>query len=202
MRIFTGTVLASILAIGLLSTASGVVQAQNVYQDYLANRTGTYSPQDPWQKGRVFRTHTGHDGLFYNCDGEEEKRCSPWIRWGQRPCDDLLSPSRIRGEYKQSVCDALERLKMGSCQDHCGTLPGMGYPPGAGYGNETSGSSTHDPSSNSANPNNMEAPPVIDSNIAPPPPVPTSETGQRSRPRTGTSIVDLPSINHLQRVPR
>ncbi|MDP1561374.1 MAG: hypothetical protein Q8M16_08255 [Pirellulaceae bacterium] len=176
MRVLLAAIVLPVVACGFLLAGPSNANGQNVYQDYWANRTGSYSPQDPWQKGHVFRTHTGHDGLFYNCDGEEEKRCSPWIRWGNRPCDDVFAPSRIRNEYKQSLCNALERLKLGSCQDACGVVPGTGYPPGAGYGHE--------------------------SHVAPPEPQPTTDVGQLSRRREPISIVDLPSINHLSPTPR
>jgi len=204
MRILLAVVVLSMVVFGSLCGDTQAI-GQNVYQDYWVNRTGSYSPQDPWQKGHIFRTHTGHDGLFYNCDGEEEKRCSPWIRWGQRPCDDLLSPARIRGEYKQSLCDALERLKLGSCQDTCGVAPGMGYPPGAGYGNEFTGSSLHQQPPTSildSAPGDLGVTQPADPHTAPPEPQPSAESRQRSRGQQTTSIVDLPSINHLRRTPR
>lgn len=201
MRVLFASIVLPVVAFVFLLAGPSEASGQNVYQDYWANRTGSYSPQDPWQKGHVFRTHTGHDGLFYNCDGEEEKRCSPWIRWGYRPCDDVFSPTRIRNDYKQSVCDALERLKLGSCQDACGVAAGTGYPPGAGYGNESHafdsilqpGTSILDPASGDLGPPPQPAPPELQ---------PTADVGQRARRREPTAIVDLPSINHLSRTPR
>lgn len=205
MRVLTLTVFLPFVAFLFSSGEPRSVFAQNVYQDYKVNPTGPYSPQDPWQKGRVFRTHTGHDGLFYNCDGEEDKRCSPWIRWGQRPCDDLLSPSRIRAEYKESLCDAVERLRSGSCQNGCGHSQGTGYPPGAGYGNENVGFNAtqpaFEPNSETA-PAELGLPKDADPNIPPPEPQPVSRADQLQNRRNGTTIVDLPSINHLRQVPR
>ncbi len=40
-----------------------------------------YTPNDPWIRSKVFNAHTGHSGRFYNCDGEECKRHSPYIYW-------------------------------------------------------------------------------------------------------------------------
>ncbi|MBL8890586.1 MAG: hypothetical protein JNL67_11465 [Planctomycetaceae bacterium] len=205
MRVLTFAACLPIVALLMFCGVSPAARGQNVYQDYRVNPTGPYSPQDPWQKGRVFRTHTGHDGLFYNCDGEEDKRCSPWIRWGQRPCDDLLAPSRIRAEYQESLCDALERLRSGSCQNACGLTQGTGYPPGAGYGNEPLSSVDTSPN---LRPNDDTAPAGLglptDSNqdVAPPEPQPVSGVGQSEYRRNKTSIVDLPSINHLRPTPR
>jgi len=129
----------------VLSVFSGpTTWGQNVYHDYVTDRCAFYSPNDPWFRGMIFRTHTGHDGLFYNCDNEEAKRCSPWIRWRQRPCDDLLSCRRIHNEWRQTIENAHQRLRMGSCQDPCQNAWGFGYPPGAGYGQPRSATGEDD----------------------------------------------------------
>ncbi len=195
----------------LLSVNFGLVApvgAQNFVQDYLRQPLGSYSPCDPWQKGHIFRTHTGHDGLYYNCDQEEEKRCSPWIHWPQRPCDDLFSPHRIHAEQKQTVSNAITRWRRGSCQDACHATWGAGYPPGAGYGVEPLRSSRHRNESifDSAPPLFTPAEEPLDTpSIQPPPaPVPTIELGDARKARVlGLSrVVDLPSTNELKRVPR
>ena len=184
---------------GRTDTALG----QNLYQDSHVNRTGHYSPSDPWVKGHVFRTHTGHDGLFYNCDGEEDKRCSPYIRWPQRPCDDLLSLKRVHQERVQTIHNAINRVQMGSCREGCNTW-GNQYPPGAGYGTAPvrSDAEAKGNEAESAPDQFMPQPESLLEPAGPPPePQPSLELG-RSRSNTGAKIVDLPGINHLRRVPR
>lgn len=101
-------------------------------QDYILDRNAVYSPDDPFVRGAVYRAHTGHDGHYYNCDEEECKRYLPWIHWNQRPCD-TQSCWREVCELRQSFDDAACRWKMGSCQ----VCREVGFPPGAGYGNES-----------------------------------------------------------------
>ncbi|GEM_PF-1698525 len=126
-----------LLSLGILITGS-VCFGQNLRQDYVYDREATYSPLDPIFRGYVYRTHIGHDGAYYNCDGEEEKRNSSFIRWTQRPCDDVFSLKRVRADYKQSLNDAFCRWQRGSCNTGDCQTTGMNYPPGAGYGNEGS----------------------------------------------------------------
>lgn len=198
------TVIKSGVFAGLCWAATATAVGQNLYQDYHVNRTGVYSPSDPWVKGHVFRTHTGHDGLFYNCDGEEDKRCSPYIRWSQRPCDDLLSLKRVHQERVQTIHNAINRVQMGSCREGCNTW-GNQYPPGAGYGTAPAERNATDPALNG-----LESPPgqlmpqpenLMEPAGPAPEPQPSLELG-RSRSSTGVKIVDLPGINHLRRVPR
>jgi hypothetical protein len=201
---------------GLVLATGATVCAQNIFQDYGWNRRGYYSPNDPWQKGLVFRTHTGQDGLFYNCDGEEDKRCSPWIHWPQRPCDDLLSLRRVHEERVQTIRNAVNRVQMGSCHSACAGTWGTGFPPGAGYGVEPvrrpRGAGYLPPDANgNVNGNDpalgTDGPAVEDSSpgveeTAPPEPVPALDLGQRPPALPAPRIVDLPAINHLKQVPR
>lgn len=184
---------------GLAATAV----AQSVYQDYHVNRTGFYSPSDPWVKGHIFRTHTGHDGLFYNCDNEEDKRCSPYIRWPQRPCDDLLSLKRVHQERVQTIHNAINRVQMGSCREDCNTW-GTQYPPGAGYGTAPVARDVATPANGAGTAPNQFLPQpesLLEPAGPPPEPQPSPELG-RNRATPGAKIVDLPGINHLRRVPR
>lgn len=101
-------------------------------RDYVLDRDAIYSPDDPFVRGTAYRSQTGHYGRYYNCDEEECKRYLPWIHWNQRPCD-TESCWREVCELRESVDDAYCRWKMGSCQ----ICREVGFPPGAGYGNET-----------------------------------------------------------------
>ena len=72
-----------------------------------------YSPDDPSTRSRLFNLQTGHAGAFYNCDGEESKRYSPYICWKNGPSDaqlhrprwDILQWGRDHDEIRQRICD-------------------------------------------------------------------------------------------------
>lgn len=102
-----------------------------IRRDYILDRNATYSADDPFERGLVYRVHTKHYGHYYNCDNEESKRYAPWIEWYQRPCDSQSCRRELQ-ELHQSYDDAICRWKMGSCQ----ICPTVAFPPGAGYGNE------------------------------------------------------------------
>jgi len=92
------------------------LEAQNVVRDYVLDPPTSYTPADPWVRGHVFRSQTGHAGFFYNCDHEEDKRFSPYIDWGcwrgrtlpyQSPCEcirEQLNEVRCRIERGAGCC--------------------------------------------------------------------------------------------------
>jgi len=53
-----------------------------------------YSPTDPWTRSKAIQVQTKHYGFFYNCDGEECKRNSPFIKW-KGHCETDLPKQRI-----------------------------------------------------------------------------------------------------------
>ncbi|MEM7785880.1 MAG: hypothetical protein AAF623_21205 [Planctomycetota bacterium] len=67
--------------ITLCSLADAQTERRKFLQDYRDDRPFQYQPSDPFVRSKIFKTHIGHGGLFYNCDGEENKRCSPYICW-------------------------------------------------------------------------------------------------------------------------
>ena len=82
----------------------------------------TYSPIDPETRSKVFQAHTGHSGLFYNCDGEECKRNSPYICW--KTNSESQFPPR-RGWWRGAKLDLAEvrqRISDGAgegCRPNC-----------------------------------------------------------------------------------
>lgn len=80
----------SLAAALLLGCIAGPSSAQNVYKDYVADRCSQYSPFDHQQRGLVYRMHTGHAGLFGNCDDDRQKMVSPYIDWHCRTPDRRL----------------------------------------------------------------------------------------------------------------
>ena len=111
----------------LFCVAMSCVQldAQTLRKDYVLDAPISYQPSDPWVRGRVFRIHTGHAGLYYNCDQEECRRESPYICWKQenRSCDERGLPL-----WRRQLEEALWRLNAGRC---CETpYPGCQCEPG------------------------------------------------------------------------
>jgi len=82
----------------------------------------TYSPDDPWTRSKLFNAHTGHSGKFYNCDGEECKRYSPYIYW-QTNCQSLTPPGRgllnqlrrDQGRIQQRIADGAGACACPNC---------------------------------------------------------------------------------------
>lgn len=73
----------------------------------------TYSPNDPAFRSDRFRMQTGHFGYFYNCDGEEDKRNSPYICWNSQHNADWRNGAC--NALKKDRCDIRQRLLDGSC---------------------------------------------------------------------------------------
>lgn len=96
--------------------------AHGFEQDYICDKPFQYSPCDPFERGKIYRLHIGHWGRYYNCDGEEEKRCSPYIYWKMNDKPTLpghLGPlDAICCEYNQ----VRQRILDGSCAEcqNCG----------------------------------------------------------------------------------
>ena len=87
-----------------------------------------YEPQDPWQRTRFWLRQTGHLGLFYNCDCQEEKRFSPYICWQQEDCHRIqfwermkCDWNRMRQRIADGACECKGRLlsKLPCRSDHC-----------------------------------------------------------------------------------
>jgi hypothetical protein len=77
----------------------------------------------------------------------------------------------------------------------------MGYPPGAGYGNELAMSEKNSPAQDTA-PDAMVVPENDELQIPPPEPQPATKSSPRIPQNSEIPIVNLPSINHLRPVPR
>lgn len=90
--------------------------------DYGGDTQIQYSPDDASTRSRLFNLQTGQAGAFYNCDGEEDKRHSPYICWKNGPCGekfhrplwDVLDWRRDKNEIAQRICDGA-----GACCNSC-----------------------------------------------------------------------------------
>lgn len=83
-----------------------------VRADFGSNTQIQYAPDDPSTRSRLFKLQTGQAGAFYNCDGEEDKRNSPYICWKtghgdrfHRTLWDVLNWKKDKVEIAQRICD-------------------------------------------------------------------------------------------------
>lgn len=99
---------------------------QEFQRDYVYEKPFQYSPSDPWNRGKVFRMHTGHWGKYYNCDGEESKRNSPYICWAVHDEPDFPRKKGFRecvrceiAKVKQRIIDGAGNCGPGQCDGGC-----------------------------------------------------------------------------------
>lgn len=81
-----------------------------------ARRTYHYAPELPGGiKGWIYRETTGQNGRFYNCDGEEAKRYSPYIDWSTNcHCEYLPTWGTV---LRRDIREVKERVRSGACRD-------------------------------------------------------------------------------------
>lgn len=77
----------------LFLSSANAQQLLKTIRDYGLEKPFQFSPDDPWTRSEVYRLQAGYSGLFFNCDGQEDKRCSPYICW-KDTCDLSLFPRR------------------------------------------------------------------------------------------------------------
>ena len=104
------------MIIGSAGTVAGQERAK-IRHDYIDNPTGRYSPSDPWTRSRIWKRQTGHWGRFYNCDGEEAKRNSPYICWKNANCPYV--DESLRHTFRRDKARMLQRIADGSCNCGC-----------------------------------------------------------------------------------
>lgn len=117
MRSITIKLLAfSYLMIGMFSCSQLEAQEfKKFLRDYRDERIYNYTPTDPNFRGKVFRVHTKHYGAFYNCDGEENKRNSPYICW--KPHHERVFPPRLgfKENLRRDIAEITQRINDGGC---------------------------------------------------------------------------------------
>jgi hypothetical protein len=90
-------------------------------RDYFKLVPRQFSPDDPWIMGHILRTEVGFGGCFFNCDDEECKRYSPYIRWNQQNVD-CPNPRLVQDSLLQQLYEVRQRVRWGSCAD-CEATP-------------------------------------------------------------------------------
>lgn len=120
MKLQTG-LLALLLVVGIGQLAEA--QLTQIGRDY--RQPMTYSPDDPFTKGWIYRLQTGQAGKYFNCDCEEEKRYSPYIYW-QTVCNHT-HPKPYCTVLLRDIHEVKERVRAGACRGGqyctCGQCP-------------------------------------------------------------------------------
>jgi len=109
MKLQTG-LMALLLVVGIGQMAEA--QLTQIRRDY--RQPMTYSPDDPFTKGLVYRLQTGQAGKYFNCDCEEEKRYSPYIYW-QTVCNHT-HPKPYCTVLLRDLHEVKERVRAGACR--------------------------------------------------------------------------------------
>lgn len=104
----------ALMLVGGILGISQVAEAQltQLRRDY--QQPMTYSPADPFSKGWVYRLQTGQAGKYFNCDGEEQKRYSPYIYW-QTVCNHTHPVPYCR-VLLRDIHEVQERVRAGACR--------------------------------------------------------------------------------------
>lgn len=109
--------LACVSAIGALTPTTASGQLAQAVDDYKHDRPLQYAPSDPWTRSRLFNQHIKHAGWFYNCDGEQCKRNSPYIFWKTHQENDLPARTPWWQRVNQTVAEVKQRIADGGCAD-------------------------------------------------------------------------------------
>lgn len=117
MRFSSTVMILTTLFSGYFCIATDANAQQVVYENENCAPTDFYKPSDPWTRGKLYNIQTGNSGLFFNCDGEQAKRYSPYIYW--KPITEKALPTRkgIWHSIKQDIAEVKQRVRDGSCCD-------------------------------------------------------------------------------------
>ena len=118
MRFSSTTIILGILFSSYFSLATNANAQQVPPKNENCVPTEIHQPSDPWNRGKLYKIQTGNSGLFFNCDGEQAKRYSPYIYW--QPITEKALPTRkgIWKSIKQDIAEVKQRVSDGSCCDH------------------------------------------------------------------------------------
>jgi hypothetical protein len=143
MKLQTGLV-ALLMVVGIVQLSEA--QLTQIGRDY--RQPMTYSPDDPFTKGLVYRLQTGQAGKYFNCDCEEQKRYSPYIYW-QTVCNHTY-PKPYCTVLLRDIHEVKERVRAGACRGgqnctcgQCQQQAGGGYYLAENAGQSTSGNASN-----------------------------------------------------------
>ena len=115
-----------LLTIPAIAAITNSVSSQTYRRDYKIDAPIQYQASDPWDRGFNFRNHINHAGFFYNCDGEECKRNSPYLYYLQATEDCRFN---ARQYIRRQIDEVKWRLQAGGCGDAL-CYPGCDCEPG------------------------------------------------------------------------
>ncbi len=75
-----------------------------------------YAPSDPWTRSNATQVQTKHYGFFYNCDSEECKRQSPYIKWKGHCETDLPKKTCCLDLIRRELDEITQRISDGGCR--------------------------------------------------------------------------------------
>lgn len=118
MRFFSLTKIV-ILAVGIATFCCGADHASAQLIPTIKTRrfepAFKYSPTDPWTRSTAIQVQTKHYGLFYNCDDEECKRKSSFIKWKSHCETDLPKKTCCLDLIKSELNEIKQRISDGGC---------------------------------------------------------------------------------------
>jgi hypothetical protein len=123
--LIAGLALASLSVSAADSVAQLRSEVRQVRTDYGLNNQIQYAPDDPTTRSRLFTLQTGHAGAYYNCDGEECKRNSPYICWKTAHSDRLHRTFWDVTQWKRDWQRIAQRICDGGC---CGSKTAKASP--------------------------------------------------------------------------
>lgn len=108
-----------ILVVGIATFCGGAEQAQAQLIPSIKTRrfepAYQYAPTDPWTRSKAIQVQTKHYGFFYNCDDEECKRNSPFIKWKGHCETDLPKKKCCLDLVKRELDEIKQRISDGGC---------------------------------------------------------------------------------------
>ena len=110
-------------------------EIRKTINDYRRGHVFNYHPNDPLNRSKLFNIHTRNYGKFYNCDGEENKRHSPYIYWRAHTESDFPPRVGIFERAKRDIEEVKQRYrdgagacaKNGQCES-CTNAHRLGHP--------------------------------------------------------------------------
>lgn len=125
MRVLVSAVVA-IVVCGLSASSNAQTKLRSeldkIRIDYRDGRPFQYQPSDPFVRSKLFKTHIGHGGWFYNCDNQEAKRNSPYICWKVHHECDLPPKMRCIDRINCELAEIKQRIYDGAgacCKSNC-----------------------------------------------------------------------------------
>ena len=110
-----------LILVCFLPAPTNAQELAKIRSEYVDNPIRLYQPADPWHRSILYKLQTGHYGRYYNCDGEEEKRNSPYICWNKSDCPTIPKKNCIDCVNEQ-ICKVKRRINDGSCRSNpCAT---------------------------------------------------------------------------------